>query len=219
MSEISQHHWTPPPDSDTYRYGRWFAEMQRKVNRRRSEDIEALAQRTRQRGGLIYPWWSGEALGIPAPAIIVDVDGTLVDVSGIRHHVDPSNDGKRDFHAFHRDSIDCPPVAWVVDLVREYDRKGYPIVIVTGRSRKYERLTAMWLALHQVPSTEMYMRGRGDQRPDVEVKREILHGLRHRYRIGRAIDDNPAIIDLWRSEDIPVTTVPGWDDAPAPVSA
>lgn len=163
---------------------------------------DALSRRNRRNIENVYPWLSDD----PAPAVIVDVDGTLVDVDGVRHHVTGTT---RDFHAFHQESIDCPPIPWVVNLVRDYHHKRYPVVIVTGRSRRYERLTSMWLALHDVPSVEMHMRRDGDQRPDVEVKREILRAVRHRYRIKRAIDDNPSIIDLWKSEGIPVTVVDG----------
>ena len=45
---------------------------------------------------------------VPA-AVIVDIDGTLVDVSSVRHHV--AGPGKRNFDAFHRESADCPPIA------------------------------------------------------------------------------------------------------------
>lgn len=44
-------------------------------------------------------------------AVVVDCDGTLVDVSGIRHLLT----GPGRFDAFHRASIDCPPHQWVVD--------------------------------------------------------------------------------------------------------
>ncbi|WP_092501608.1 hypothetical protein [Agrococcus jejuensis] len=44
-----------------------------------------------------------------APAVLFDVDGTLCDVRSIRHHVDGT--GRRNFDAFHAESIDCPPHA------------------------------------------------------------------------------------------------------------
>jgi hypothetical protein len=139
--------------------------------------------------------------------VIVDVDGTLVDVSSIRHHVasDPKN-----FHAFHVESVSCPPHQWVVDWVKFCHALGFATIIVTGRSRKYERHTAMWLAMHDVPTTEMHMRPRGDMRPDVDIKRDILRSIERRFEIVEAIDDNPHVIKLWRTEGIPVTVVPGW---------
>jgi phosphoglycolate phosphatase-like HAD superfamily hydrolase len=52
-----------------------------------------------------------------------------------------------------------------------------------------------------------------DGRPDVEVKREILAQVRQRYDVVRAWDDNPHVVALWESEGVPVTLVPGWDEA------
>jgi len=42
---------------------------------------------------------------MPAAAL-VDIDGTLVDVSSVRHHV--AGPGKRNFDAFHRESAGLP---------------------------------------------------------------------------------------------------------------
>ena len=44
----------------------------------------------------------------------------------------------------------------------------------------------------------------------------MLAYLRTRYNIIEAWDDNPAIIELWRSEGIPVREVPGWHIATQP---
>ena len=49
-----------------------------------------------------------------------------------------------------------------------------------------------------------------DNRPDYEVKRDILRELRESYEIIHAWDDNPSVIKLWQEEGIPVTIVPGW---------
>lgn len=59
------------------------------------------------------------------------------------------------------------------------------------------------------------MRGDRDDRPDVEVKREIHEFLSRRYDIVAAIDDNPSIVSLWRSLGIETTVMPGWDNEAA----
>ncbi|EQD83230.1 hypothetical protein [Saccharopolyspora erythraea] len=146
-------------------------------------------------------------VNVSRPAVIADMDGTLVDVSGIRHHV---TGPERDFAAFHAASIDCPPNPGVVAEVREHAALGRDVVVVTSRSRRWERLTSMWLALHDVPTDALFMRRDGDYRPDVEVKRDILAGIRRRWDVRHAIDDNPAVIALWREAAIPVSVVPGW---------
>lgn len=50
-------------------------------------------------------------------ALLVDLDGTLVDVSGIRHFVEG---GKRDFDSFHLESVNCPPNWNVLEAVKKY---------------------------------------------------------------------------------------------------
>lgn len=145
-------------------------------------------------------------------AVIFDMDGTLCDVRGIRHHVlgGPVNGYRKNFDAFHRDAVNCPPNAWVADAARVEHSAGRAVLVVTAREARHRNSTAFWLALHQVPSDAMWMRANGDYRPDHVVKREILAKIRRQYRPVRAYDDNPAIVALWESEGIPVTVVPGW---------
>jgi phosphoglycolate phosphatase-like HAD superfamily hydrolase len=139
-------------------------------------------------------------------AVIVDVDGTLCDVHGIRRLIDSNG-----FDAFHYASVNCPVHQWVVDKVRDYHRNGVAVLVVTGRSEKFRRLTSWYLAHNRIPSTGLWMRRNGDYRKDFVIKEEILRALRCKYNIIEAIDDNPAVIDLWEREGIPVTVVPGWD--------
>jgi hypothetical protein len=75
--------------------------------------------------------------------------------------------------------------------------------------------TAMWLDLNNIPSHRLYMRGDHDNRFDVDVKRDMLELIRFEFDIVHAYDDNPSIIELWESEGIPVTIVPGWGDLPS----
>lgn len=142
-------------------------------------------------------------------AVIFDVDGTLCDVRAVRHLID----GPGGFHAFHVASASCPPNQWVVDAAKEQHAAGRKVLIVTARAARYRHHTAMWLALHDVPSDAMYMRAHRDYRPDYEVKRDILQRIRTRYSPVAAWDDNPAVLRLWSEEGIPTTVVPGWDGA------
>lgn len=140
-------------------------------------------------------------------AAIFDMDGTLVNVSGIRHLLK----GPKGFDAFHAASIDCPPNQWVVDAARQAHADGLAVLIVTARKWKWRTLTAMWLALHDVPSDAMWMRGNTDPRKDFLVKQGILKRIRESYNPVHAHDDNPAVIELWARENIPYTVVPGWE--------
>lgn len=150
-------------------------------------------------------------------AVIVDVDGTLVDVSSIRHHIREmmNEDGswkRKNFDAFHRDSVNCPPILETLAHVHYWAASGHAILIVTARSRKYYGPTAWWLAEHAVPHDELYMRSDGDYRKDFIVKKEILARIEQRFEVVHAIDDNPSVIDLWTSEGIETTVIPGWEE-------
>jgi phosphoglycolate phosphatase-like HAD superfamily hydrolase len=140
-------------------------------------------------------------------AVIFDCDGTLVDVTSIRHHVltKPKN-----FDAFHYGSIFCPPIGWVVDELTSHFADGKRIIVVTARERRWHTLTQNWLDQHGVLHHELHMRPTGDFRRDTFIKGEILAVLRERYDVVHAYDDNPAVIDLWTGHGIPTTVVPGW---------
>lgn len=141
-------------------------------------------------------------------AIIVDVDGTVANVDSIRHHVRAK---PKNFDAFHAESVNVPAHDWVVDQVRQAKADGHASIIVTARKERWRRHTEFWLALNDVPADALFMRGDNDHRKDVEVKQDILDIIRQQWTVVHAIDDNPSIIALWQSHNIPVTIVPGWE--------
>ena len=136
------------------------------------------------------------------PAVIVDLDGTLVDVSAIRHFVDGSN---RDFDMFHRASVGCPPIKETLNFLAMYRSQGLKILIVSARSDKYLALTNMWLAINDIQCDELIMRSSADPRPDIEVKTSMFHRLATKYRVLAAIDDRPELLSNWSELGIPVT--------------
>lgn len=142
-------------------------------------------------------------------AVIVDVDGTLCDVSSVRHHVltRPKN-----FEAFHEGSLHCPPHQRALDYVSEAADEGHDILIVTGRMAMWRDNTVEWLRDNMPRGwVGLWMRPQGDYRTDVEVKREIHTELAKRWDIVGAIDDNPSIVALWQELGIPTVVMPGWE--------
>ena len=147
-------------------------------------------------------------------AILFDMDGTLCNVSSIRHHLiptDPNYKGYKDFNAFHEESVDCPAHDWVVEDFKTAQALGFKVIVVTARSERYRPQTSWWLSEQGLVPDEHFHRADKDMRKDVEVKRDILERIRKRYTVVRAYDDNPAIIELWESEGINTTIVPGWE--------
>lgn len=143
-------------------------------------------------------------------AIIVDLDGTLADVRPVRHYVTGK---KRNFEKFHEYACtEAKPNGYVGDLIDRY-YAGADILLVTGRHEKWRTKTDVWLNKHDIRYDWMWMRPNDDFRKDVELKWQIYNDrIAARYNVLFAVDDNPRIVALWRSLDIPVFVVPGWDD-------
>jgi hypothetical protein len=144
------------------------------------------------------------------PAVICDVDGTLVDVRDVRRHVDPSHpefSGKRNFNLFHKASRDAPTVGWVVDLVRAIAEIPFDVAIVSAREQMWGGLTTKWLEQHGVPFDEIHFRRNQDYRPDIDIKRQILRRISRRREVVLAIDDRETVLPLWRRAGIPLIQV------------
>jgi hypothetical protein len=137
-------------------------------------------------------------------AVIVDMDGTLCDISTVIH-LQAEPDG---FTAFHEACAKCPPNQVVVDWCVDQRGLGHEILIVTGRDAWAHGLTVQWLSQNfPVPLAGVYMRRDGDFRSNVDVKREIHSRLALKYDIRAAVDDDPEIVELWQEFGIPVALV------------
>ena len=138
-------------------------------------------------------------------AVIADLDGTLVDVSAIIHHVEGE---ERDFAAFHAASADAPPHPEVVDAVRAAHAAGRAVLVVTSREFVWRDLTLDWLVAHDVPYDQLVMRIVGDHRPDHVVKAEMLAELQaDGYTVLEAWEDTDDVAALWEENGIEVHRV------------
>jgi len=141
-------------------------------------------------------------------AHIYDVDGTLANVDPFLHHV---RGEKRDYDAFHSASIDALPNIKVLEMLNNSVSDGYSVLIVTSRKEKYRGLTSMWLAKNNIRSHGLFMRADDDNRPDYEVKKDILDKVSELWSVEHAVDDNPNVIRLWEDHGIPTTKIGTWD--------
>lgn len=125
-------------------------------------------------------------------AIIVDVDGTIAQMNG------------RGPFEWHRVGEDKPRWLIIDMVVSYYERQGYEILIVSGRSDECKDETRDWLIQHGVRYTELHMRKAGDFRRDSVIKEEIFWThIAERYNIVAAIDDRPMMIRTWHELKIP----------------
>ena len=141
-------------------------------------------------------------------AYIFDVDGTLANVDPYLHYVRGSN---RDYEAFHEASIDALPNIEVVEMLNHAFFDQMHVIIVTSRKEKWRGLTSYWLAKNDIGHHALYMRSDEDDRPDYEVKKDILLKIKNHWNVIHAVDDNPNVIRLWENYGITTTKIGAWD--------
>ena len=141
-------------------------------------------------------------------AYIFDVDGTLANVDLYLHLVRGSN---KDYDAFHEASMDALPNIEVVEMLNHAFFDQMHVIIVTSRMEKWRGLTSMWLAKNDIGHHALFMREDDDNRPDYEVKKDILHKIKKHWTVAYAVDDNPNVIRLWEEYGIPTTKIGTWD--------
>ena len=129
--------------------------------------------------------------------VIFDLDGTLIDVTKVRHHVEGK---KKNFDLFHKASMECPPYEKVLNLNKTLQNfSDIHIAILTGREEKYRSLSEQWLDIYSISYSTLLMRQNNDFRTNIEVKREIYENLKSKFVPYLAIDDTSQLRDLWRN--------------------
>ena len=126
--------------------------------------------------------------------VIVDMDGTLADVTHRLHHIRGTR--KKNWKRFFEGMDADPPNEVVAEWVRNL-QPDYEVVIVSGRPEEYGARTIAWLRRHQIPFSHLRMRRDGDHRPDHIVKQEILNAL-PKEAVAFVIDDRNSVCDMWR---------------------
>ncbi len=125
-------------------------------------------------------------------AIIVDLDGTLAEMTGRSPY---------DWSHVYEDRVRGP----VADMVKSRAAltNAY-VLVVSGRDASCEGLTRRWLDEKCWPAEDQYdalfMRPAGDMRKDAVVKQEIYEThIKGRYNVIAIFDDRPQVIRLWQS--------------------
>ncbi|QNL30565.1 polynucleotide kinase [Gordonia phage SpeedDemon] len=139
---------------------------------------------------IVDPLQPGENDPSKAPAVIVDIDGTLADMAGKRSPYDYS---KVSGDLLHED---------VAYLVRKLSA-GNTIIIMSGRDDSCLGDTVVWLQQHGIPFDELHMRpaksSGKDADPDWIVKLALFNEyVRGRYHVRMVIDDRDSVVALWR---------------------
>lgn len=142
-----------------------------------------------------------DSVAIRDAFIIVDIDGTIADLTHRLHHI--KGDGKPDWDAFHADAGADTPIRDIITLVRTlHYHEGVQPIMVTGRmgSQANRLIAEIWMTRHGVPCGTLFMRPEGDFRPDYEIKEEIFdnHLAEHAHKCLFALDDRDQMVKMWR---------------------
>lgn len=157
--------------------------------------------------------------------LIVDVDGTLADLShrrpflerrkcsycdGTGQYVEGnrciqcSGNGltKKDYDSFFRAVDKDTPIVPIINLVNELEAIGYVPIIVSGRPiDRAGKATTTWLYRYGIPYRHIFMRAGGDFRQDCIVKQEILDRL-PKKQIRYVFDDRTQVVEMWRKNGL-----------------
>lgn len=129
-------------------------------------------------------------------AIMCDIDGTLA-IHGNRSPYDFARCGE--------DHLNTPVRRALASFRLANDDR---IVLLSGRGEEYRAHTEAWLARHQVPYDELWMRPAGDSRRDDVVKAELFdEHVRRRFHVRVSLDDRDRVVALWRRMGLPTWQV------------
>lgn len=134
-----------------------------------------------------------------SPCVIVDIDRTIA----LPH---------RDRKPMDHSTCDRDEVNWeVLEAVSLYQTR-YPIVLVSGRQSHFLAQTLTWLDQRTLHWEALFMRAKGDGRPDEVVKREIYEQwIAPRWRPVVVFDDRNKVVAMWRALGLTVFQVADGD--------
>ncbi len=133
--------------------------------------------------------------------ILFDIDGTLANLNGREDFLKQEIPDWKNFNAKMEEDLPNLPV---VALYRAlYESGKFEIILVSGRQERFRKVTETWLAWHEIPFGPLLMRADNDQRPDCDVKQDILNSLKAQGKqILFTVDDRQSVVDMWRANGI-----------------
>lgn len=132
--------------------------------------------------------------------VLVDIDGTLADMKGIR--------GPFEWDKVHLDK----PRQFVVDYVKYlWNHTYHKIIIFSGRDSSCRLLTRRWLLEHGIHHHELHMRPEGSQINDSILKEDLFkQHILGKYTIDHIVDDRKQVAMHWESMGFNVMNVGGF---------
>jgi uncharacterized HAD superfamily protein len=133
---------------------------------------------------------------MPPKAIIIDLDGTLTNVDHRIFHVKANPKNWEGFHGLmNKDIIN----QWCLNILINFQEKGYKILFLTGREEHYREKTLNWLKDHNISFETLWMRKTKDPRPDEVFKKEIYETfIKDQFDVEFILEDRLKVVKMWR---------------------
>lgn len=129
------------------------------------------------------------------PAILIDLDGTLANVSERRGEFLKTKDWDSFYSKISEDILNV----WCFQIIEKF-KAEYKVLLVTGRRESYRVETLNWLKRNNVSFDGIYFRGKDDFRQDDIVKKEIYQKhIVSSFDVLFVVDDRISVVKMWRS--------------------
>lgn len=137
--------------------------------------------------------------GVPN-AIICDIDGTM------------AIKGDRDIYDYSKVHLDKVNDAVKIAVMAIEETLEPAIIFCSGRDDNCRGETEKWLTDNHISFDKLLMRKTGDKRKDSIVKQEIYDAeIKGKFNILMVFDDRNSVIEMWRSNGLPVFQVADGD--------
>lgn len=132
--------------------------------------------------------------------VIFDIDGSLANCEHRRHHVHGPH---KNWTAFFEEACKDTVYEGVANTMHALQSAGETALVVSARPENYRDLTEIWLYENNIVYTQLYMRKKGDFRPDDVIKKEILDQIILDWgKPWLAVDDRPRVLKMWAENGI-----------------
>jgi hypothetical protein len=128
------------------------------------------------------------------PARVVEISGTLSDVSRVVHFI---SGPEKDWEGFFGNMNSVPVNSMVRDFIKKF-RQSHAIVLVSGAPDRYQAQTIDWLQRHRVPYDGIYFRPAYDKRKGWQFKKSLYEKrLKNLYQVKLVLDDKQDACEQW----------------------
>ena len=139
---------------------------------------------------------------------IVDIDGTIADLTHRLHFIQGD---KPDWDMFHATCGKDEPIGDVINIIKLLEDNNARTLFITGRPESSRHDTQKWLNIAWYNDHENYigrgweedlfMRKDGDFRPDYIIKKEIYDSFSDEMKgnIRGVFEDREQVVKMWRS--------------------